>query len=163
MEPGANAIDGTDLRLLRCLLDDARLSHVELSEKVGLSPTACARRLQKLTESGVIRRYRAELDRKRLGFGGLVIVRITLESQSEDCLRSFEKAIARCPSVASCYLMSGAADYQVTVVARDIEDYERVHNAQLSRLPHVARIESSFALREVINREVPPEILAGAG
>jgi DNA-binding Lrp family transcriptional regulator len=59
--------------------------------------------------------------------------------------------------------MSGAADYQVTVVARDIEDYERVHNTQLSRLPHVARIESSFALREVINREVPPEILAGAG
>ena len=57
--------------------------------------------------------------------------------------------------------MSGAADYQITVVARDIEDYERVHNTQLSRLPHVARIESSFALREVINREVPPEILAG--
>ena len=163
METGADGIDHTDLRLLRCLLDDARLSHVELSQKVGLSPTACARRLQKLTETGVIRRYRAELDRKRLGFGGLVIVRITLERQSEDCLRSFEKAIARCSAVASCYLMSGAADYQVTVVARDIEDYERVHNTQLSRLPHVARIESSFALREVINREIPPEILAGAG
>jgi len=163
METSENGIDGTDLRLLRCLLDDARLSHVELSEKVGLSATACARRLQKLTDSGVIRRYRAELDRKRLGFGGLVIVSITLERQSEDCLRSFEKAIARCPAVSSCYLMSGAADYQVTVVARDIEDYERVHNTQLSRLPHVARIESSFALREVINREIPPEILAGAG
>jgi Lrp/AsnC family leucine-responsive transcriptional regulator len=163
MENGAGGLDSIDLRLLRHLIEDARLSHVELSEKVGLSPTACARRLQRLTDSGVIRRYRAELDRKRLGFGGLVIVRITLERQSEDCLRAFEKAIARCPSVSSCYLMSGAADYQVTVVARDIEDYERVHNTQLSRLPHVARIESSFALREVINREVPPEILAGAG
>ena len=89
----------------------------------------------------MIRRYRAELDRKRLGFGGLVIVRITLERQSEDVLRAFEKAVARCPSVLSCYLMSGVADYQVTLVARDIEDYERVHNTQLSRLPHVARIE----------------------
>jgi DNA-binding Lrp family transcriptional regulator len=90
-------------------------------------------------------------------------VRITLERQSEDCLRAFEKAVARCPSVLSCYLMSGAADYQVTVAARDIADYERVHNTQLSRLPHVARIESSFALREVINRDVPPEMLVAAG
>lgn len=161
METDASDLDRIDLRLLRCLLEDARLSHVELSAKVGLSATACARRLQRLGESGVIRRYRAELDRKRLGYGGLVIVRITLERQSEECLKAFEKAVARCPSVLSCYLMSGAADYQVTVVARDIEDYERVHNAQLSRLPHVARIESSFALREVINREIPPQILAG--
>jgi DNA-binding Lrp family transcriptional regulator len=163
METSATTLDRVDLRLLRCLLDDGRLSQVELSAKVGLSPTACARRLQSLMDSGVIRRFRAELDRARLGFGGLVIVRITLERQSEDCLRAFEKAVARCPSVQSCYLMSGAADYQVSVVARDIADYERVHNTQLSRLPHVARIESSFALREVINREVPPEILAGAG
>lgn len=161
METDASDLDRIDLRLLRCLLEDARLSHVELSAKVGLSATACARRLQRLGESGVIRRYRAELDRKRLGYGGLVIVRITLERQSEECLKAFEKAVARCPSVLSCYLMSGVADYQVTVVARDIEDYERVHNAQLSRLPHVARIESSFALREVINREIPPQILAG--
>lgn len=163
MESGAVELDRIDRHLLRALLDDARLSHVELSAKAGLSPTACARRLQRLTESGVIRRYRAELDRKRLGYGGLVIVRITLERQSEDVLRAFEKAVARCPSVLSCYLMSGVADYQVTLVARDIEDYERVHNTQLSRLPHVARIESSFALREVINREIPPEILAGGG
>lgn len=163
METGAASLDRTDLHLLRCLLDDARLSHVELSTRIGLSPTACARRLQRLTETGVVRRYRVELDRRRLGYGGLVIVRITLERQSEDCLRAFEKAVARCPSVLSCYLMSGAADYQVTVAARDIADYERVHNTQLSRLPHVARIESSFALREVINRDVPPEMLAGAG
>jgi Lrp/AsnC family transcriptional regulator, leucine-responsive regulatory protein len=161
METRVIELDRIDRQLLRALLDDARLSHVELSAKVGLSPTACARRLQRLGEGGIIRRYRAELDRKRLGFGGLVIVRITLERQSEDVLRAFEKAVARCPSVLSCYLMSGVADYQVMLVARDIEDYERVHNTQLSRLPHVARIESSFALREVVNRDIPPEILAG--
>ena len=70
--------------------------------------------------------------------------------------RLFEKAVARCPSVVHCLLMSGDDDYLLTVLARDIEDFEHIHKGQLSTLPRVARIHSSFAIREVINRPVPP-------
>jgi Lrp/AsnC family transcriptional regulator, leucine-responsive regulatory protein len=159
MKTGDPSLDGTDIRILQSLLENARLTHGELASKVSLSATACARRVQRLTERGIVRRFRAELDRAMLGYAMLVIVRITLERQNEECLKAFEKAVVRCGSVLSCYLMSGTADYLITVAARDIADYERAHNNELSRLPHVARIESSFALREVINRELAPHML----
>ncbi len=88
-----------------------------------------------------------------------MIVRITLDAQNEEALEAFEKAVLQCSSIVSCFLMSGASDYVVTVVARDIEDFERIHKTQLSSLPRVARLESSFAIREVINRAVPPVAL----
>ena len=84
------------------------------------------------------------------------MVRIALDSQSEDALGAFERAIERCPSVVRCFLMSGTDDYLVTVLARDIEDYERIHKSQLSRLPRVSRIQSSFAMRSIIERSALP-------
>src|SRR5882724_6418368 len=83
---------------------------------------------------------------------------VTLESQNEKALKSFEAAVIDCPSVVRCFLMSGSDDYIVIVLARDIEDFERIHRTELSRLPRVARIQSSFAMREVVNRAVPPVI-----
>lgn len=156
LNPG---LDSFDFRLLQCLAHDARITQAELAAKVHLSQSACGRRLKNLSDRGIVRRYRAELDRRALGYGTLVIVRISLERQNEECLKAFERAIVRCSSVLNCYLMSGGADYLVTVAARDIDDFGRVHNAELSRLPHVARIESSFALREVVNRELAPHML----
>lgn len=151
--------DRIDIALLAMLTRNARASHVELAEQVGLSSTACARRLKQLEENGLITGYRATLGLKELGFSTTVIVRITLESQSEEALNAFEKAVARCPSVVQCLLMSGDDDYLLTVLARDIEDFEHIHKGQLSTLPRVARIHSSFAIREVIARQVPPTAL----
>lgn len=147
-------LDRADFRLLRILQTDARASHVELAEAIGLSPSACARRVRQLEEAGVISGYRADLDLSRLGLTATVIIRITLESQAEDALAAFEKAVARIPDVLSCHLMSGSDDYLLLVLARDIEDFERIHKRHLSRLPGVARIHSSFALRQVIRRNV---------
>jgi DNA-binding Lrp family transcriptional regulator len=152
-------LDRIDFALLSELVSRARASHVELSERVGLSSTACARRQKALEEDSYIVGYQAVLDLKRLGLSTTVLVRISLESQSEDVLDAFEKAVVTCPSVVRCFLMSGSDDYMVTVLARDIEDFEQIHRTQLSRLPRVARIQSSFALREVINRVVPPAAL----
>jgi DNA-binding Lrp family transcriptional regulator len=104
----------------------------------------------------VIAGYHASLDLKQLGLGTTVVVRISLESQSEEALEAFEKAVIESPSVVRCFLMSGSDDYLVTVIARDIEDFERIHKTQLSRLPKVSQIQSSFALREVVNRIAPP-------
>ena len=152
-------LDRIDFSLLQALVANGRATHVELADKVGLSSTACARRQRALEDEELIRGYQAVLDLKRLGLSTTVLVRITLESQSEETLDAFEKAVVACPSVVRCFLMSGSDDYLVTVLARDIEDFESIHRTQLSRLPRVARIQSSFALREVINRAVPPAAL----
>ncbi len=153
--------DELDRKIMRELVKDARISHVLLSERVGLSPTACARRLQRLEESGVIRGYSAEIDVTGLGFMMTIWVHITLDRQSEDALAQFEKDIKKCPDVVSCHLMSGSDDYLVQVQARDMADYERIHKQHLSRMPGVARLHSSFAMRAVVRRGVSPATLSG--
>lgn len=155
-----HGLDRIDIALLREIASNARASHVELAERVGLSSTACSRRLATLEEDGFIAGYHAALGLQALGLGTTVIVRITLESQSEDALQAFEAAVAKCPSVIRCLLMSGSDDYLVTILARSIEDFEQIHKTQLSRLPKVARIHSSFAIRNVVERPFPPTALA---
>lgn len=151
-------LDSLDRAILQTLAQDGRVSYADLSERVGLSPTAAARRQNALEDAGLITGYQAVLGLDRLGFSATVIVRIALESQSEEVLDAFEKAVVQCPSVVRCFLMSGEDDYIIAVSARDIADFERIHRTELARLPHVARIQSSFALREVINRAVPPAV-----
>jgi Lrp/AsnC family leucine-responsive transcriptional regulator len=147
-----NSLDRLSASLLRELIQNGRASHVELSQRVGLSPTACARRQKILEEDGIITGYQAVLDHRALGLDVTVIVRISLDSQREEALHEFERAIAGCLAVVRCFLMSGTDDYLVTVIARDIADYEHIHKNQLSRLPHVLRLQSSFALRQIIER-----------
>ena len=88
-----------------------------------------------------------------------VLVRITLDRQSEEALGAFEKAVARCPDVVSCDLMSGSDDYLVVVQARDMEDYERIHKQHLSRMPGVTRLHSSFSMRSIVKRTISPSTL----
>ncbi len=152
-------LDALDRAILAALLEDGRLSQVELAERVPLSATAIARRIRALEEDGVIQGYQARIDRNAIGLGMTVIVHVGLNSQSEDVLKAFEAAVARAPSVVSCRLMSGEDDYLVTVMARDLADYERIHKEQLSRLPGVARLKSSFVLREVASRPLPASCL----
>jgi len=154
-------IDAIGRKILRELVEDARISQVILAERVGLSPTACARRLQQLEKSGIIRGYSATVDATELGFMMTVLVHITLDRQNEEALAAFEKEITRCPDVVSCYLMSGNDDYLVHVQARDMEDYERIHKQHLSRMPGVARLHSSFAMRHVVKRTISPAALSG--
>jgi Lrp/AsnC family transcriptional regulator, leucine-responsive regulatory protein len=151
-------IDKIDTRILAQLSANARVSMVDLAIQVGLSSTAIARRQRSLEENGFIRGYEAVLDLSRFGLRTTVLVRIALESQSDQALKSFEAGVLNCPSVIRCFLMSGSDDYVAIVLARDIEDFERIHRTELSRLPRVARIQSSFAMREVVNRAVPPVV-----
>jgi Lrp/AsnC family leucine-responsive transcriptional regulator len=152
-------LDALDRAILTALLEDGRLSQVELAERIPLSPTAIARRIRGLEEKGVIEGYQARVSRQALGLNITVFVQIGLTSQSEDLLRAFEEAVVKAPSVVSCHLMSGEDDYLVTIMARDIADFERIHKEQLSRLPGVSRLKSSFALRDVIHRSLPASCL----
>lgn len=148
-------LDKIDAALLAALVQNGRATYVELAEKIGLTGTACARRLRALEETGIILRYQVVPNLRALGLTTTVIVRISLTSQSEEALQAFEQAILKCRSVLRCLLMSGSDDYLVTVVCRDIEDFENIHKTQLSRLPRVSRIQSSFAIRDIINRPLP--------
>jgi DNA-binding Lrp family transcriptional regulator len=148
-------LDALDKAILAALLDDGRQSQVDLAERVPLSPTAIARRIRALEQAGIIAGYQAKIDRKTLGLTMMAVVQISLESQSQELLDAFEKAASAAPSIVSCYMMSGQDDYLITVLARDLADFERIHKEQLSRLPGVARLHSSFVLREVASRPLP--------
>lgn len=147
-------IDALDRAILRALLDDGRLSQVELAERIPLSPTAIARRIRALEEAHLIEGYQVLINHDALGLGMTAIVQVSLQSQSEALLAAFEKAVRELPSVVSCYLMSGEDDYLLTVLAQDLSDFERVHKDELSRLPGIARLRSSFALRDVAKKGI---------
>lgn len=143
-------MDEIDQKMLRVLRQDGRISNAALAEAVGLSPSACLRRLRLLERGGTIRGYTVILAEPVATPGVVVIVQITLDRQTDEHLRRFEDSVRRCPEVRECYLMTGIADYLLRVEARDAADYERIHKDALSRMPGVARIQSSFAIRAVI-------------
>jgi DNA-binding Lrp family transcriptional regulator len=153
-------LDALDKAILAALAEDGRQSQVDLAQRVPLSPTAIARRIRALEEAGVIEGYHARISRRALGLEMTVVVQISLKSQSQEVLDAFEAAAMAAPSVVSCHLMSGEDDYILTVLARDLNDYERIHRAELSRLPGVTRLRSSFALREVSSRALPSKSLS---
>jgi DNA-binding Lrp family transcriptional regulator len=148
-------LDSLDRKLLRLLRADGRMSNAALAASIGLSPSACLRRLRLLEGSGIIRGYTAIIEDPEPQARTVVIVQITLERQTEDALTRFEVAVRQCPEVRECYLMTGVADYQLRVEARDAADYERIHKEQLSRMPGVARIQSAFAIRTVVRGSQP--------
>ncbi len=143
------SLDDMDRAILRCLQRHGRVTHAELSERVNLSPSACHRRVQRLEAAGVIKDYVALLDPRAVGRMTTVFVEIRLSGQSEEVLDAFERAVARVPDVLECHLMAGTADYILKVVAEDTEDFARIHRRSLARLPGVAQMHSSFALRTV--------------
>lgn len=142
-------LDAADRKILRILRSDGRISNARLATAVGLSPSACLRRLRLLEQSGVIRGYTAIIDEPVQGDMAVIIVQITLDRQTEAFFRTFETAVRRHAEVRECYLMTGGSDYLLRVEARSTADYERIHTEVLSNLPGVARIHSSFTLRNV--------------
>ena len=147
-----NSLDQIDLLILRELQINARIANVELATKVGLSPSACSRRLDALERNGTIEGFQAVISNRALGQSITALVHITLKGQSEDHLDKFERAAKVCPHIVTCFLMSGESDYLVRVNARDMEHYEWIYKNWLSALPGVSRIQSSFAMRMVVNR-----------
>ena len=143
-------LDATDRRILAVLQKEGRITNADLSERVNLSPSACRRRVQQLEEAGYIDKYVALLNTRKMGKPTTVFVEITLQSQAEDLLDAFEREVARVPDILECHLMAGTADYLLKIMAEDTEDFARIHRQHLSRLPGVRQMQSSFALRTVV-------------
>ena len=145
-------LDRIDIAILEALQEDGRMANAALAERVGLSQSACSRRVENLEKSGAIRGYHARLSNAALNHAMTAIVHVSLSGQFEKTLADFEAAVKRCPNILSCHLMSGEYDYILRIAARDLQDYERIHRDWLTAMPHVTKINSSFALREVIDR-----------
>ena len=149
-------LDDTDRRILTVLQRSGRISNADLSEKVNLSPSACHRRVQRLETEDYIRDYVALLNARKMGRPTTVFVEITLSSQADELLDQFEREVALIPDVLECHLMAGSFDYLLKIVARDSEDFARIHRRHLTRLPGVAQMHSSFALKTVFKTTALP-------
>lgn len=144
------SLDAIDRNILRLLRLDARMSNTKLAAQVGLSPSACLRRIKIMEQAGVIRGYTALVDTANTDATIAVIINITLERQTEDFLDRFEAAVRRHPEIRECFLMTGNSDYLLRVEVANAGEFERIHKEILSTLPGVLRIHSSFSIRNVL-------------
>ncbi|MFC3073217.1 Lrp/AsnC family transcriptional regulator [Shinella pollutisoli] len=148
------ALDAIDRNILRLLRLDARMSNAGLAAEVGLSPSACLRRIRLMEQAGVIRGYTALVDAGHAEATIAVIINITLERQTEDHLDRFEAAVRRHPEIRECFLMTGGSDYLLRVEVANAGEFERIHKEILAKLPGVLRIHSSFSIRDVLATRV---------
>ena len=142
-------INAMDLKILSELQQDSSLSNVELARRVHLSPSPCLMRVKALETNGVIQRYVALADPKALGLGLNVFISISLKEQSKGALAEFEQHLAHHDEVMECYLMTGDSDYLIRVAVADIGALEKFILEQLSPIPGIEKIRSSFALKQV--------------
>ncbi len=150
--------DGIDHKILKELQLDGRLTISELSNRVGLSPTPCGRRVALLEKAGIIEGYTTRINQEALGLPVTIFVAVELERQTADALKAFEEAVRPFDRVMECYLMTGTRDVLLRVVARDLKDFDRFLEEQLMRVPGIRNTQSSFTLRTMISRNCLPDL-----
>lgn len=144
-----DTLDKFDLAILHELQTDGRLSNAELATRVGLSAAPCWRRVKTLEESGLIKGYRAELDRHKIGLGVLAFVRLDADRNAGDVLRALEDALRVIPEVVSCHYISGTGTFELQVVSRDLNSFSQFARDVLINLPNVKDLHTSFSLGEI--------------
>ena len=149
-------MDSKDRQILSELQANGRLTNQELSERVNLSPSPCLRRVRLMEEAGIIRGYTALVDQKAWGLPVTAFIRIKLERHSDERVQAFERAIMAMPEVIDCWLMTGQVDYQLRVIAADLDAYEAFVRGKLQRLTGIASIDTNFAYGHVKHSQVYP-------
>ena len=150
-------LDRYDRRILEVLQQHGRISNQELAERIGLSPSPCLRRVRALEDSGVITGYRAVVDAKTLGLTLLALVHISMDRHTPERFANFEEKVAELPEVLECLLITGQdADYQLKVIVRDMEDYQRLLLNKITRIEGVSGVHSSFVMRRVVDKTALP-------
>ena len=153
MEHSPSGFDRLDRRILRVLQEDAGLSNLQLAERVGLSPTPCARRVKRLMNEGVITHHVAMVDPKKLGLNLTAHISVTMDRHTPERFEAFESTIQGLPEVVDCCVVTGqSADYLLKAVVKDMTHYEQILLGQLTRIPGVTGVHSSFELRRVVTR-----------
>ncbi|WP_298925098.1 Lrp/AsnC family transcriptional regulator [uncultured Ramlibacter sp.] len=155
MAESTPSLDKVDIKILKVLAEDGRISWRDLADQVGLSVTPVLRRVKALEDDGLIRGYSADLDEPRLGGSLSIFVQVSLEKQEADALARFEEEISLIPQVMSCFLMTGDYDYQLRVVMPNLQAFHLFLTTKLATIPGVANVKSSFALKSVLLRKSP--------
>lgn len=151
-------LDRTDRRIIRALQQNGRMTNLDLSAAVNLSPSPCLRRLKNLERNGVIQGYSAQVDARRYGLPVTVFVRITLELHSQEAVQKFEDRVRAIPEILECHLMTGQSDYLLRVLVSDLEDYERFVRTRLHPIGGIDSIDSSFVYGVIKSTQVFPDI-----
>jgi len=139
-------MDQINQHILRELSRDGRLSNLDLADRVGLSPSACLRRVQELERTGVITGYRATLDKAKLGIGFVAYISVGLSQHTKAAQEAFERAMARAPEVIECHNVTGTVEYLLRVEVADIAEYKVFHTDVLGVQPHVHAITSYIVM-----------------
>lgn len=139
--------DAIDLQIMRELQEDGRMTNVELADRVGLTAPPCLRRVRALEEAGVIRSYHANLDPSKLGYGITVFAMVSLRSQAEADLRTFENYVGTLAEVRECYMLNGEIDFILKVVARDLQSFQSFLTTHLTAAPNVSSVKTSLTIR----------------
>ena len=145
------ALDRTDLRLLRLLQSDGRMNNAELAKRSNTSAATCHRRTQRLLQLGYVKGVRALLDPARLNRGALVMVGVVLDRSTPDSFAAFEQAVRAIPAVLDCHLVAGDFDYFLKLRVRDMAGFNRLHGETLIALPGVRQTRTFFVMKEVID------------
>lgn len=149
-------LDRIDLRILRDLQDNGRITNVELARRAGISPPPCLRRVRALEETGCIRGYHADIDAGALGFGVTVYAHVGLHSQAETDLVAFEELAGSWPEVRECHMLAGETDFLLKIVAVDWDAYQRFLTTRLTAAPNVSVVKSALAIRSATIRPGVP-------
>jgi Lrp/AsnC family leucine-responsive transcriptional regulator len=142
-------LEPTEIKLLKLLQNDARVTNQELADKIGMSASPCWRKVRKLEEDGVIEGYRAVLNRKKIGLGVMVFIRVVIDSHSEAEAKKFEEEVIALEDVVACYSIGGDADFLLQVVAYDLDSYADFAMSVVRRLPRIKEMQSMFVLKEI--------------
>ncbi|QND45708.1 winged helix-turn-helix transcriptional regulator (plasmid) [Rhizobium lusitanum] len=147
----ASELDRIDLKMLRLLQKNGRLSNAELAQSVDVSPATCHRRTQRLFEEGYIKTVRAMIEPQKVGRGALVMVGVVLDRSTPESFGAFEKAVAKLSFVLDCNLVAGDFDYFLKIRVGDMADFNRIHGTQLIALPGVRQTRTFFVMKEVVD------------
>ncbi|HRE75774.1 MAG: Lrp/AsnC family transcriptional regulator [Flavobacteriales bacterium] len=142
-------LDAIDLKILNILQEKGKITNVQLSQEVGLSPAPTLERVKKLENSGVIKSYHAQIDKTRVGLGFTALIQLSLTRQKDNAMRNFVAAINKIPEITECLQLTGSFDYQLRVVVRDIPAFERLIADKLSRIEEIGQMQTVVVLSEV--------------
>lgn len=142
-------IDKVDARILDQLQQDSRITNQDLADQIGMSASPCWRRVKRLEEEQIIRGYGVFLDRKKMGLGVMVFIRVSIDSHSELEAKKFEQQVSALEYVVACYSIGGDADFLLQVVSPDLDTYAEFSMSIIRRLPGIKEMQSMFVLKEI--------------
>ena len=146
-----DAIDGIDIKMMRALQKDGRISNAELAQTVGVSPATCHRRTQRLMDEGYITDVRAIINPEKVNRGALVMVGVVLDRSTPESFADFERAAAKLKFVLDCHLVAGDFDYFLKIRVGDMADFRKLHGEKLIALPGVRQTRTFFVMKEVVD------------